>query len=305
MPFFVGKLLIPNLDQSTNLMKIVECPRDAMQGLSYMIPTEQKILYLNALMRIGFDTLDLGSFVSPKAIPQMQDTPEVLQGLDLSLKKSKFLVIVASRSGAEKAVKHSMVDCLGFPLSVSETFQMRNTNKNIDEALTCLAEIKEITKQHKKELAVYLSMGFGNPYGDPYDIDLIEAFFMEKMHKMGIKTVLLSDTIGVSQPEQIIKLFSRLIPLFPDIEIGAHFHSNPRSATAKIQAAYESGCRRFDGAIGGFGGCPLATEELTGNIATEQMIGFFMDRKIETGINLSYFSEAVKLCQKVFHPTQA
>lgn len=286
-------------------MKIIECPRDAMQGLSYMIPTEQKILYLNALMRIGFDTLDLGSFVSPKAIPQMQDTAEVLQGLDLSLKKSKFLVIVASRSGATKAVQHEVVDYLGFPLSVSETFQIRNTNKNIDEALTCLAEIKEITEQSGKQLAVYLSMGFGNPYGDPYDIDFIEAFFMEKMQKMGVKTVLLSDTIGVSQPEQIGKLFTRLLKQFPEIEIGAHFHSNPRTAITKIQAAYEAGCRRFDGAIGGFGGCPFATEELTGNIATEQMIGFFIDRNIETGIDLSHFSEAVKLCQKVFHPMPA
>jgi hydroxymethylglutaryl-CoA lyase len=280
-------------------MKIIECPRDAMQGIKEFIPTELKIAYINSLLKVGFDTIDFGSFVSPKVTPQMKDTAEVLEGLDLSNTKSKLLAIVASFSGARSAVKFPEIKYLGFPFSVSETFQMRNTNKTILEALACISEIQDLCVQTDKELVVYLSMGFGNPYGDAYNPEVLEEY-TERLKALNINTILLSDTIGVSNPSNIIPAFQTLIQKFPSIEFGAHFHSNPKTALEKIEAAYSAGCRRFDSAIGGFGGCPMAKDELTGNIATETMLSYFIDRAIETNLNFEFFSKAVEVSQQVF-----
>ena len=281
-------------------MKIIECPRDAMQGLPDFIPTATKTAYLNALLHVGFDTLDFGSFVSPKAIPQLRDTAEVLAGLDLSTTKTKLLAIVANRRGAETAVQHPEINYLGFPLSVSETFQRRNTNQTITEALADVAAMHELCERHGKTLVVYLSMGFGNPYGDAYSPALV-ADFTQQLAEFGIRIVALSDTIGVSTPALITPLFEELIPAFPAIEFCAHLHTTPTSWREKVAAAYAAGCRRFDGAIGGIGGCPMAADELTGNMATENMLAFFAEQGEALGLDRTAFAAGQQMAAGVFH----
>ncbi len=280
-------------------VKIIECPRDAMQGIKDFIPTEKKITYIQSLLRVGFDTIDFGSFVSPKAIPQMQDTSEVLAGLDLSQTKSKLLAIVANTKGAELASVHNEIRYLGFPFSISENFQMRNTHKSIAESIVTLNEILEIADKSNKEVVAYLSMGFGNPYGDPWNVEIV-GDWTEKLSKMGIKILSLSDTIGSSTPEIIDYLFSNLIPKYPNIEFGAHLHTTPDKWHEKVDSAYKAGCRRFDGAIKGFGGCPMAKDDLTGNMPTEKMLSYFATQKVDTGTNILSFESAYNEAQKVF-----
>lgn len=257
----------------THPVVLTECPRDAMQGLHEFIPTTTKTAYLQQLLAVGFDVLDFGSFVSPKAIPQLRDTADVLAGLDLSHTKTKLLAIVANLRGAEQAASYPEISYLGFPLSVSETFQRRNTNQTIAEALADVAAMHALCERTGKTLIVYLSMGFGNPYGDPYSPAVV-ADFTQQLAALGVRIVALSDTIGVSTPALITPLFRELIPAFPQIEFGAHLHTTPATWREKVQAAYEAGCRRFDGAIGGIGGCPMATDVLTGNMATEHLVEF-------------------------------
>ncbi len=280
-------------------VKIIECPRDAMQGIKQWIPTSQKIDYIQSLLNVGFDTLDFGSFVSPKAIPQMQDTAEVLAGLDLSKTKTKLLAIVANTKGAELACQHPEIKYLGFPFSISENFQMRNTKKTIAESLVTLQEILNLTNQHHKQLVAYLSMGFGNPYGDPWNAEIV-ATWTEKLANMGVQILSLSDTIGSSQPEIIAHLFSELIPKYPHIEFGAHLHTTPHKWHEKVQAAHQAGCLRFDGAIQGFGGCPMAKDELTGNMPTEKLLSFFTTQKAEHGLNSLSFESAYNEATKIF-----
>uniref|UniRef100_UPI00404B2073 hydroxymethylglutaryl-CoA lyase n=1 Tax=Fulvivirga sp. TaxID=1931237 RepID=UPI00404B2073 len=265
-------------------MKIIDCPRDAMQGIHEFIPTEKKIEYINQLLKVGFDTIDFGSFVSPKAIPQLKDTIEVLENLDLDSTKSKLLAIVANTRGAEDAVKHEAITYLGFPFSISETFQQRNTNKSIVEALNTLNEIQELCVKHNKVLVTYISMGFGNPYGDPFDVDVV-AKFTDIISSLGISIISLADTIGVSNDENITYLYTNLIKAYPHVEFGAHLHSNPATALDKIKSAYKAGCKRFDGAIRGFGGCPMAKDDLTGNIATELIVSYLQGQGLDLGIN--------------------
>ena len=262
-----------------------------MQGIKTFIPTEAKVKYLQSLLGCGFDTIDIGSFVSPKAIPQMVDTAEVLSKLDLSENKSKFSVIVANVRGAKDAVTHEQVDYLGFPFSISENFQMRNTHKTIAQSVETLREIFDIVDTANKEVVTYISMGFGNPYGDPWDVDIVGEW-TEKLAAMGAKILSLSDTIGSSTPDIINYLFSNLIPKYPDVEFGAHLHTTPTKWKEKVDAAYKSGCRRFDGAIQGFGGCPMAKDELTGNMPTEKMLSYFTTHKVETGVNWLDFEAA-------------
>jgi len=280
-------------------MKIIECPRDAMQGLHDFIPTQKKIDYINQLLKVGFDTIDFGSFVSPKAIPQLQDTAEVLNGLHLTSSSSKLLAIVANVRGAEAATQFDEITYLGYPLSLSETFQQRNTNRSIDEAFDDLAEIQELAESNEQELVVYLSMGFGNPYGDPYEMDYIGQF-IDRLDELEVSVVSLADTIGVSTPESITALFKSMIPRFPHIEIGAHLHSTPEATEEKIAAAYQAGCRRMDGAIMGFGGCPMAEDDLVGNMATERILNFLKTENVDSGLNEEAFGEAVKMAGSVF-----
>jgi hydroxymethylglutaryl-CoA lyase len=280
-------------------MKIIECPRDAMQGLEVFVPTEKKIDYINQLLKVGFDTVDFGSFVSPKAIPQLRDTAEVLAGLDLSQTKSKLLAIVANFRGAEDAVKHKEIDYLGFPFSISETFQQRNTNKSIMEALNVLNEIQELCVKNNKELVVYISMGFGNPYGDAYSPEIV-AQFTDILASVGIKIISLSDTIVVSNPENIQSIYTTLTKQHPSIEFGAHLHSNPNSAIEKVVAAYDAGCRRFDGAIKGYGGCPMAKDDLVGNLATETMLSVFDEKNVTLQLNREAFNESLLMAAEVF-----
>lgn len=280
-------------------MKLIECPRDAMQGIKEWIPTELKVQYINQLLKVGFDSLDFGSFVSAKVIPQMQDTAEVLRRLDLSITKTKLLAIVASVNGAKNACQFSEISYLGFPLSASETFQLRNTNKTIAQSFDSLKEIQDLCLQSGKKLVVYISMGFGNPYGDPFDQSIVEKF-AQQLSEIGVQIIMLSDTIGVSEPNLIVDLFTQLNPAFPEIEFGAHFHSNPRTAMQKIEAAYQAGCRRFDGAVGGFGGCPMAKDELTGNIATEKMVQHFLHKGIDLHLSLDALHKAIEISREIF-----
>ncbi len=280
-------------------MKIIECPRDAMQGLHDFIPTEVKINYINQLLQVGFDTIDFGSFVSPKAIPQMSDTSEVLANLDLDTTRSKLLAIIANVRGAEEAAQHKQIDYLGFPLSVSETFQQRNTNKSIAEAMQQLAHIQDICQKHNKTLVTYISMGFGNPYNDPWDTDTV-LHFVNELDKLQVKIISLSDTIGVSDPENISYLFGSVIPAFKHIEFGAHLHTTPTTWQEKVEAAYTSGCRRFDGALKGFGGCPMAKDELVGNMATENLVSYFNRIGVNLNLNQRAFNEALAQADSVF-----
>lgn len=280
-------------------VKLIECPRDAMQGIKSFIPTEKKIQYIQSILRCGFDTIDFGSFVSPKAIPQMADTAEVLAGLDLSSTRSKLLAIIANTRGAQDASQHPEIQYLGYPFSISENFQMRNTHKTIAESVETLAEILEIADKKEKEVVAYLSMGFGNPYGDPWNVEIV-GDWTEKLSGMGVKILSLSDTIGSSTPEVIDYLFSNLIPRYPEIEFGAHLHTTPTSWHEKIDAAYLAGCRRYDGAIQGFGGCPMAKDELTGNMPTEKMVSYFTSKKAETEIKMTSFESAYNEATKIF-----
>ncbi|UUC45316.1 hydroxymethylglutaryl-CoA lyase [Flavobacterium cerinum] len=280
-------------------VKIIECPRDAMQGIKAFIPTEKKVQYIQSLLRVGFDTIDFGSFVSVKAIPQMQDTSEVLAQLDLSQTKSKLLAIIANTMGAENASRHPEIKYLGFPFSISENFQMRNTHKTIAESLVTLQEILDIAHATDKEVVAYLSMGFGNPYGDPWNVEIVGEW-TERLANMGVKILSLSDTIGSSTPEVISYLFSNLIPKYPNVEFGAHLHTTPDRWFEKVDAAYKAGCRRFDGAIQGFGGCPMAKDDLTGNMPTEKMLSYFTTQKADTGLSPMSFESAYNEALKIF-----
>lgn len=280
-------------------VKIIECPRDAMQGIKEFIPTEKKVAYIQSLLRVGFDTIDFGSFVSPKAIPQMQDTAEVLAKLDLSATKSKLLAIIANTKGAELASVHPEIQYLGYPFSISENFQMRNTHKTIAESIITLQEILTIADKSNKEVVAYLSMGFGNPYGDPWSVEIVGEW-TEKLAGMGVKILSLSDTIGSSTPEVIDYLFSNLIPKYPEIEFGAHLHTTPDRWFEKVDAAYKAGCIRFDGAIQGFGGCPMAKDDLTGNMPTEKMLSYFTAEKVTTNLNSLSFESSYNEATKIF-----
>ncbi len=280
-------------------IKIIECPRDAMQGIKTFIPTSRKVAYIQSLLRVGFDTIDFGSFVSPKAIPQMQDTAEVLAQLDLSQTQSKLLAIIANTQGAAMASVHKEIQYLGFPFSISENFQMRNTHKTIAESLITLQEILEIADKSKKQVVAYLSMGFGNPYGDPWNVDIV-GDWTQKLVNMGVKIVSLSDTVGSSTPEVISYLFSNLIPKYPTVQFGAHLHTTPDKWFEKMDAAYKAGCRRYDGAIQGFGGCPMATDNLTGNMPTEKLLSYFTKQKENTNTSPMSFESAYNEASKLF-----
>ncbi len=286
------------------MIKLIECPRDAMQGIKTFIPTETKARYINQLLRVGFDTIDFGSFVSPKAIPQMRDTAEVVKRLDLSGTHTRLLAIVANVRGATDAVQFDEITYLGYPFSVSETFQLRNTNATIEESLGRVSAIQEICEQYGKQLVVYLSMGFGNPYGDPWNAEIVMKW-VDELVAMGIHILQLSDTIGVATPESITYLFSNLIPHYTPrgIELGAHFHTQPHNWREKVEAAWRSGCRRFDGAIRGYGGCPMAKDDLTGNMPTENMIMYFEEMGVDTGIDREAFLEAMQMAAAVFPKT--
>ncbi|MCW3070415.1 MAG: hydroxymethylglutaryl-CoA lyase [Bacteroidetes bacterium] len=280
-------------------MKLIECPRDAMQGIHDFIPTEKKAAYINSILKAGFHTVDFGSFVSPKAIPQMRDTAQVLEQLDLSSTRSKLLAIIANVRGAQDAVEFEEISYLGFPFSISETFQQRNANSGIAESLIRVEEIQDLCIRNKKELVVYVSMAFGNPYGDEWSSDVAIAW-TKRLADMGIKIIALSDTIGVSNPQNISYLFSKLVPEFPGVEIGAHLHTTPDSWEEKVHAAYTSGCRRFDSAIKGYGGCPMATDKLTGNMPTENLLHYFNKHNVITGIDENAFAEAMLLATQTF-----
>ena len=282
-------------------VKIIECPRDAMQGIkTHFISTEDKANYINALLRVGFDTIDFGSFVSPKAIPQMRDTANVLSKLDLSSTQSKLLAIVANVRGANDAAQFEEIDYLGYPFSISENFQMRNTHKTISQSIETLQEILTIANRANKEVVAYLSMGFGNPYGDPWNVDIVSEW-TEKLSSMGVKILSLSDTIGSSTPEVINYLFSNLIPKYPNIEFGAHLHTTPTTWKEKVEAAYQAGCHRFDGAIMGYGGCPMAKDDLTGNMPTEKLLSYFTAEKATTGIKPMSFESAYNVALQLFN----
>jgi hydroxymethylglutaryl-CoA lyase len=280
-------------------IKIIECPRDAMQGIKAFIPTDIKVSYIQALLRVGFDTIDFGSFVSPKAIPQMQDTAEVLSRLDLSQTQSKLLAIIANTQGAEAASQHSEIRYLGYPFSISENFQMRNTHKTIAESIVTLQEILNVADRANKEVVAYLSMGFGNPYGDPWNVEIVGEW-TEKLSNMGVKILSLSDTVGSSTPDVIDYLFANLIPKYPNIEFGAHLHTTPDKWFEKIDAAYKAGCKRFDGAIQGFGGCPMAKDDLTGNMPTEKLLSYFTTQKQDTNCRPMSFESAYNESSKIY-----
>lgn len=270
-----------------------------MQGLQTFIPTEIKARYINQLLRVGFDTIDFGSFVSPKAIPQMRDTAEVLSRLDLSGTNTTLLAIVANKRGAEDAAEFDEIGFLGYPFSISETFQIRNTNATIEESLDRVLDIQEITAKAGKRLVIYISMGFGNPYGDPWNVEIVQKW-VDRLADMGIRIMALSDTIGVSNPDSITYLFSNLIPPFPDVEFGAHLHTTPSTWREKVEAAYTSGCRRFDGAIKGYGGCPMARDELTGNMPMENLVYYFEEENATLSVDHSAFVKAMGIASEVF-----
>jgi len=280
-------------------IKLIECPRDAMQGIHDFIDTDLKAAYINLLLQVGFDTIDFGSFVSPKAIPQLRDTREVLAKLDLSATSSKLLAIVANLRGVEEAVVHNEITYLGFPFSISETFQQRNTNSSIAQSMDTVKQMLELCDKFGKTAVVYLSMGFGNPYGDEWNVEIVEKW-ADELIANGVKILSLSDTTGVSSPEKIREILPSLMKRFENTEIGLHLHSTPDTRFEKIDAAYESGCRRFDSALKGFGGCPMATDDLTGNLATEELITYLESRNEALNLNMDKWQEAVLFSQKVF-----
>jgi hydroxymethylglutaryl-CoA lyase len=280
-------------------VKLIECPRDAMQGIKSFIPTEAKARYIQSILSCGFNTVDFGSFVSPKAIPQMKDTAEVLSQLDLSETSSKLLVIVANLRGAKDAVQFDEIDYLGFPFSISENFQMRNTHKTIAESIEVLKAIINLANKHDKKVVAYLSMGFGNPYGDPWNPEIV-AQWTEKLSAMGVRILSLSDTVGSSNGEVISELFSTLIPKYPHIEFGAHLHTTLSSWHEKMDAAYQAGCRRFDSAIMGYGGCPMAKDDLTGNMPTEKVLSYLNVKKEKHGVKMTRYESAYNKALEVF-----
>jgi hydroxymethylglutaryl-CoA lyase len=286
-----------------NDIQLVECPRDAMQGIHSFIPTQTKIAYLNLLLKCGFDTLDFGSFVSPKAIPQLADTKEVLKGLDLQ-SQTKLLAIVANKRGAEEAVSFDEISFIGYPFSVSETFQLRNTNTGLSDAFRVLENIQTICSSNKKELVVYLSMGFGNPYGDTWSPEVVATWCDKLVSELGINRMAPSDTIGCAQPSVVESLFSTLITSFPNVEFGAHMHARIEHAKILLEAAYNGGCRRFDGAFLGYGGCPMAKDELTGNMPTEIIVEWMNDRDLTHGLNKETMREAQTMAKSIFHQYQ-
>ena len=281
-------------------MKLIECPRDAMQGLHHFVPTEIKVAYINLLLQVGFDTIDFGSFVSPKAIPQLRDTHEVLEKLDFSYTKSKLLAIVANLRGVHEAIKHEPIDYLGFPFSISETFQQRNTNASIAQSMNTVEEMLNLCDQYGKTAVVYLSMGFGNPYGDEWNIEIVEKW-TEQLVNVGVKIISLADTTGVSTPKKIKAILPMLIKKFNQTEIGVHLHSTPETRIEKIEAAYAAGCKRFDSALKGFGGCPMAADDLTGNLATEDLIYFLESKEEKLNINITKWHESMLFSQKIFN----
>ena len=289
------KITMPN----TQKIKLIECPRDAMQGWVHFIPTAKKIEYINALLKVGFDTIDFGSFVSPKAIPQMADTKDVLKGLDLIDTSSKLLAIIANARGAEDAVVYDEISYLGFPFSISETFQQRNTNASIADSFNNVELIHNLCMKSKKEMVVYISMGFGNPYGDIYNEEIVFEW-VNKLVGLGIKTISLADTVGVATSEQVYKMTSYLIQQLPEIEIGVHLHSTPSNWKVKMDAALEAGCVRFDGALKGIGGCPMAGDELVGNMNTELMLPYLLQKGLLNNINDAELKKAMQLATEIF-----
>ena len=280
-------------------VKIIECPRDAMQGIKQFIPTNDKIAYLNKLLKVGYHAIDFGSFVSHGVIPQMADTAKVVDGLQLDDSVSKLIAIVANERGASDACKFEPINCLGFPFSVSETFQKRNANSTIVEAVERVKRIREICDKRNKELILYISMAFGNPYGDAYNPEIVQHWITE-LAQLDIRTFMLSDTIGVADPTIIRFLFSSLLPAFPLLEIGAHIHTAPHNWKAKIDAAYQNGCRRFDAAIKGYGGCPMAKDELIGNMPTEILLNYFTEEQLGNNFSISAFEDALRIANSVF-----
>jgi len=283
----------------SSTVKIIECPRDAMQGIKSFIPTSKKVQYIQSLLRVGFDTIDFGSFVSPKAIPQMVDTAEVLSLLDLSKTSSKLLAIIANSRGALEAASYKEIDFLGFPFSISENFQMRNTHKTINQSIDTLKEVLSIAETHDKRVVVYLSMAFGNPYGDPWDVDIVGEW-TNRLNRMGVEIISLSDTVGSSTPQTISYLFKNLISAYKHIEFGAHLHTNPLHWHSKVEAAYKAGCIRFDGAVQGFGGCPMANDQLIGNMPTEKLLSYFTAKKSQLNLNALSFESAYNEATKIF-----
>jgi hydroxymethylglutaryl-CoA lyase len=281
------------------MTKLIECPRDAMQGLNEFVPTEIKAEYINLLLEVGFDIIDFGSFVSPKAIPQLRDTVAVLKKLKLRQNGTNLLAIVANKQGIEEAVKHVEIKYLGFPFSISETFQQKNTNSSIEQSLILVDELLNQCNKSSKEAVIYLSMGFGNPYGDEWNHEIVERWTYE-LAKRGTKILSISDTVGVSSPENINYLIPHLVKSFPNIEFGVHLHSNPSNWYEKVEASWNSGCRRFDGALRGFGGCPMAKDNLTGNIATENLISFLEKKGEKPSLNMEKWNEAMTYSIKVF-----
>ena len=280
-------------------IKLIECPRDAMQGWPHFIPTQKKIEYINALLKVGFDTIDFGSFVSPKAIPQMADTADVLRGLQIENGKSKLLAIIANQRGAEDAVVFDEITYLGFPFSVSETFQMRNTNSTIAQSLGRVEEIQNLCIKNKKELVVYMSMGFGNPYGDVYNEEIVFDW-VNKLVDMDISIISLADTVGLATKEQVYNITKYLVDSLPDTEIGVHLHSTPTNWKEKVDAALKAGCKRFDGALKGIGGCPMADDELVGNMDTELMIPYFEEKKVLNNLDFNALTACSKLASDIF-----
>ena len=282
-----------------NQIKLIECPRDAMQGWKSFIPTAKKIEYINSLLEIGFDTIDFGSFVSAKAIPQMADTKEVVRNLELGVSKSKLLAIIANVRGAEEASAYNEITYLGFPFSVSETFQQRNANSSITESLTRVEEIQNISAKNNKRLVIYISMGFGNPYGDVYSEEIVFNW-VSKIAELGIKTISLADTVGLAKPEQVYSMTKYLIKQLPQVEIGVHLHSRPDNWKEKLDAAINAGCKRFDGALKGFGGCPMANDDLVGNMRTEWMIDHFKEKELLDDINKDSLAKSLRLASEIF-----
>ena len=282
-----------------NKLKIIECPRDAMQGIKNFIDTDKKIRYIQSLLNVGFDTIDFGSFVSPKAIPQMRDTAQVIEALDLSETHTKLLAIVANMRGVNDAVQFKQIDYLGYPFSLSEIFQMRNTSKTIGQSCDLLKQIMDTAEKYNKQVNVYFSMGFGNPYGDPWNEEIVEEWVV-KVKAMGVKIISLSDTVGSADADSIRRIFSYLIPKYPEIEFGAHLHTHPKSWFGKVDAAFSAGCQRFDSAIKGFGGCPMAKDELVGNLPTEKLLSYFTQQKAPNDINTTAFENAYNEAQRVF-----
>lgn len=280
-------------------LKLIECPRDAMQGMKDFVPTELKTEYINLLLKCGFDTIDFGSFVSPKAIPQMRDTADVLKGLNLN-DRSKLLAIVANERGAEDALQFSEIDYLGYPFSVSEVFQMRNTNATIEESLERVEKIQNLVSNKGKRLVVYLSMGFGNPYDEIWNPELVLKWSKILNEKLGVEILALSDTIGIAKEEDVSDLFKVLQSELNSVEFGAHFHTRPETTNKLIKAAYEAGCRRFDSAIRGFGGCPMAKDDLTGNLPTEALLNWFKEQSVQHPISTEAFDEAYQFSSRIF-----